>query len=404
MSSDDHSHRTLHRLKMPSYGVSFARARSLLDLLKATYDVLEVHRYVALTRGILHQGLNINNVFMYPEHARGENETGKSIKVENPPVFIDEVLDYENERVEHIVRPDKCLGSFVDFDDAFQLSAKLSEEPKMTAAVSRYLSRSEAQNHLWTHDFAQFYVQMPKFRSRLREIYCLAYGEDIYDKYNDENDTIHGTRLPARPRDPISSSGTPPGHQDDDFSMTKEEMLELLKNWPRDKFPCKETQPDVDAIAPPKPFCHRMDHDAESMFWVLLGALILAQPLGVPFEEDSNADTFALEEFTRVDIISRRRGYADSRENFMNYSEISFRNALHPKLVHMGMLLRVLMLQIRPEYGYLEPAPCQDHLHEAMRRHLLQFILVIQDNPKLDVQLDPDCKRPLRTYPSRRNW
>ncbi|KAI0079477.1 hypothetical protein K474DRAFT_1659067 [Panus rudis PR-1116 ss-1] len=97
-TSEAHSGRTLDRLEMRSRGVPFHKAKSLLDLLKATYDVLEVHRFLVLNRGVLHRDISINNVLMYPEHVEGLN--GKETFIKDSPKFIDEILQpfrYDND-------------------------------------------------------------------------------------------------------------------------------------------------------------------------------------------------------------------------------------------------------------------------------------------------------------------
>ena len=52
-------------------------------------------------------------------------------------------------------------------------------------------------------------------------------------------------------------------------------------------------------------------------------------------------------------------------------------------------MLEQLLYQIAPEYAFLQPPPCQEHLHEAMRRILLDAIV----NLKSDVPLNPKNPR-----------
>ena len=48
--------------------------------------------------------------------------------------------------------------------------------------------------------------------------------------------------------------------------------------------------------------------------------------------------------------------------------------------------------QIYPEYGWFSPPPVDDHLHEAMRRLLLEQILKMQEDP---IHLQDEETRPL---------
>ncbi len=66
-------------------------------------------------------------------------------------------------------------------------------------------------------------------------------------------------------------------------------------------------------------------------------------------------------------------------------------SALDPKLAFLGQMLVRMAAQIRPEYGYLSPPPPKDHLHESMRRLLLEQILEMGDS---DVDLQPGVSRP----------
>ncbi|KAI0072547.1 hypothetical protein K474DRAFT_1667686 [Panus rudis PR-1116 ss-1] len=388
---DDKKHRTLDRLEMRSFGQPFSRAKSLLDLLKATYDVLEAHRHLVLHRGVLHRDLSIYNVLMYPQHGKKNHE--EDVYVEDPPYFIEEVLDPQSGRTSGHAFKDRCRGLLIDLDNGSELSEEAGKELTVKTGTPRYISRGVARHGLLTTDDAKIYTQMPKLSDRAYDAYYLAYGEDTYMKYDDRDGTIHGSRLPT------TNHGLQPRIKADANrkkslpSMDKAEVLARFTKMAPTKPTPLPKEPHGGPPAPSKPFCHRMDHDAESMFWVLFRCLLLARPLSVPEEEDTNVNTTAWQEFSRH-TISHNNGN-DSRAAFMTWDVAMFEKSLHPKLAHVAELLRELMVQVRPEYGYLDPPPPQEHLHEAMRRLLLEAIVRIHDNPEEDVELDPNRGRRL---------
>ncbi|KAL4250879.1 hypothetical protein ABKN59_008716 [Abortiporus biennis] len=81
----------------------------------------------------------------------------------------------------------------------------------------------------------------------------------------------------------------------------------------------------------------------------------------------------------------------DRRTAFVDYNENAFYKMLHPVLQSLAPLLGSLTRQICPEYAYLSPPPPEDHLHEALSRLLLQFIVDMEE----DIPLDPDNLRPV---------
>ncbi|KAI0076336.1 hypothetical protein K474DRAFT_1675708 [Panus rudis PR-1116 ss-1] len=381
---DVKEHRTLDRLEMRSYGQSFARAESLLDLLKATYDVLEAHRYLVLDTGVLHRDLSIYNVLMYPKHGKGKDKN--EIFVEDPPRFIEEVLNYKSGRANDHPFRDQCRALLIDLDNGSELTDEAGKELTFKTGTPRYISRAVAQQGLLTTETAKTYAKMPVLAGKAFAVYVIAYGEETYERHNDGLDTFHGSHLPEDAPRSNDTLVNPPKQ-----GPPKDRKALLLWADQQDAAGTALTEPP-EASVTSKPFCHRMDHDAESMFWVLFRCLLCAQPRDVPVEEDTNSNTDAWQLFTRH-TISKKPG--DSRAVIMGWTEDEFRAALHPKLAHVASLLRKLVLQVRPEYGYLDPPPPQEHLHEAMRRLLLEAIVHIQHDSNLNVALDPDRKCPL---------
>ncbi len=58
-------------------------------------------------------------------------------------------------------------------------------------------------------------------------------------------------------------------------------------------------------------------------------------------------------------------------------------------------MLRNMARQISPEYGYLDPPPVREHLHEAMRRSLLEEIVRMTLKGE-EIPLEVGNLRPLR--------
>lgn len=183
---------------------------------------------------------------------------------------------------------------------------------------------------------------MPTLSDNAKEAYIKAYGEPMYRRYCDGPDTFHGS---SRPPDP------------DDLSSFE--------------------------------FCHRPDHDVESIFWVLLATLLRAQPLSrtkkVDFQRFLEADALFR------DHVIQKGARIDSRDNLLTFTQADMQEALDPKLASLSRMLAKMAAQIRPEYGYLSPPPRKDHLHEAMRRLLLEQLVGMTD----DIKLDPGVSRPL---------
>ncbi|KAI0079457.1 hypothetical protein K474DRAFT_621111 [Panus rudis PR-1116 ss-1] len=390
-----HPDRTLDRLEMRSRGLPLHKAKSLLDLLKAAYDILEVHRFLVLKRSVLHRDFSINNVLMYPEHEEGPD--GKEIFIKDPPKFIDEVLPPFGERDDS---RDYSRGLLIDFDNSSMLGGDIGKELTLRTGTPKYISRAVAAQKPLDHSSARDYVPMPELlKQRARVLYKHAYGNATYDKYCDPaaGGVFHGGRLPSsKVSERLRTTN------DDD-----EKFLEMLIGGTSDPPPSspapeeqppepEETRPDAgDTPTSSQPqfiFYHRMDHDAESLFWVLFHSLIRAQPQGEP-EQQSPALSAAWQKFAQHAIVDCKE-VEDSRNGFFLWSEQMCRNHLHPKLAHIAPFLAKMIEQVRPEYGYLDPPPCQEHLHEAMRRLLLDAIVEITEN-KSDVALDPDHQRPV---------
>lgn len=212
-----------------------------------------------------------------------------------------------------------------------------------------FIARSVSMERTLDNGYAFTYEPMPRLDDSAEQVYVKAYGSEAYYEryYHDHGDgTIHGSPPP--------------------------QSRELRRNTPDVKF------------------SHRPDHDVESIFWTLLYALITAQPKDGPHGIRSEMLEEAFRLFHKHAIPQEGEIEEDSRKHFFYWGKWSFENALHPGLKDLAPMLVDMALQICPEYAYLVPSPPEDHLHEAMRRILLQQIVSMQD----DIPLDPDNPRP----------
>ncbi|KAI0079460.1 hypothetical protein K474DRAFT_621412 [Panus rudis PR-1116 ss-1] len=396
LRSSELAGRTLDRLEMRSRGLPLQKARSLLDLLKAAYDALEVHRFLVLERSVLHRDLSIKNILMYPEHEEGP---GKETFIENPPKFIDEILPPFRQRDNS---KDYSRGMLIDFDNSSMLGGDVGKELTLKTGTPKYISRAVAAQRLIVDRSAKNYAPMPKLlKQRARALYKRVYGNDTYERYCNppSGGVFHGGSLP-------DLKTLDQGTTDEDDEKFLEALCDELNESPS-SFPNQEEQlvkdpqpePQLPTGAtpgspqPPTPFYHRMDHDAESLFWILFHALLRAQPSGVPMEDHNSILSGAWAIFSQHAILADGK-VKDTRTYFLSLSELECQEHLHPKLAHVAPFLAKMIEQVNPEYGYLDPPPCQEHLHEAMRRLLLDVIVEITEN-KSDVALDPDHQRPV---------
>ncbi|CAL1717162.1 unnamed protein product [Somion occarium] len=329
-------HRTKKRLVMGSRGSQFHLAKTVKDVLKATYDVIEVHRALLKRRRFLHRDLSMPNVLMYPEHSKKTTE-GKQF-ISDPPKFIDEILGESNNN------DDKCRALLIDADNSASLKSELMADPALANALReeltmrtgtpRYIARAVASGTVVNTKWSRTFSSMPSLEGRAKEIYQRVYGQEAYDIYEDSAGTFHGGRTSSRKATDVT-------------------------------------------------FIHRPDHDVESIFWLLVAVFLLAKPLGEP--DYSTANLYdAWGAMQRHTIAAP--GHSDTREILLSqYNVESWQAALHPGLSSLAPLLDSLATQVQPEYAMMDPAPPEDHLHEVFRRLILEHIVRMGDT---DIDLE----------------
>ncbi|KAI9069028.1 hypothetical protein FKP32DRAFT_1600158 [Trametes sanguinea] len=315
-------------------GYELTLAKSVNDLLMAIYDTLEdsVHRTLARDRHILHRDMSIFNVLMCLGSASCTNDISR-----DAPPLIDDVLQGELRSPEK--RTARCL--VIDFDNAASLG------------TPAYVARAVASGSLFTTESnLKWLEKMPELSGETKALYTKLYGEDRYIKYLDTHDTIHG--------------GVPP----------------------------RETVEETEARALGMTFFFRREYDAESIFWTMYAALLRVVPKASPKESEDSRE--ALNENWKMlyeHTIPRGRRTRDSRNPLVDQSSAELRACLLPAMQDVALLIKSMARHVYPTYAVMTPPPpLEDHLHEAMQRLILQYLVDHRDNP---IPLVPGKLRPV---------
>ncbi|KAI0657468.1 hypothetical protein C8Q70DRAFT_268210 [Cubamyces menziesii] len=334
------------RLVFADYGVGLEHAKSVNDLLMAIYDILEVHRTVAARRHVLHRDMSLANILMYPQRNLWEGAPW----MKDMPPLIDDVLG----AVKREGEAQKARGMMIDFDHSALLcdggeqspedQQDIEEELSRRIGTSMYIARAVNRAIVPGTITALRYRPMPSLAGKAKELYLKAYGNARYDQYNDF------------PGGPTFHGGTPrPG--DDD---------------------------ELDEIAYRLPFRHRWEHDAESVFWAMYSILLRVRPQNgkeTPSTRASAKYVWGILQRHRIPG-SGRRGVYDERELILERSKKNFVSSFLPAMVDVAHLLQSIAVQVNPSYALMDPLPpFEDHLHEAMQRLILQYLVDHEDEP-----------------------
>ncbi len=206
-----------------------------------------------------------------------------------------------------------------------------------------YIARSVCSGQVLTDCGNRIAPYIPELSEKARELYVNAHGEAHYARYNDTKFTRHGA--------------CPPGF--DDFDA-------------------------------PRAFCHRPEHDVESIYWSMVSALLNVRPRGAE-EEPGAAHAFAAtwhNLLTHIIPDDNPSTYTDPRDLTLQQNEQAWRLQLLGDMKDVGTLLYKISRQIRPEYAFCGDGLLPDHLHEAVQRLILQYLADHDDIP-----LDPDYLR-----------
>ncbi|TFK81815.1 hypothetical protein K466DRAFT_655990 [Polyporus arcularius HHB13444] len=166
----------------------------------------------------------------------------------------------------------------------------------------------------------------------------------------------------------------------------------------KSSFTCHGAIPPSDLPDPLPVFVHRPCHDAESIFWTMFAAILHAQPASGTREPWASKRVAELwKKLHEHEIPDNPADYDDHREDIFHTLALPWARYFHPDLRDVAQLLYDIRCQVAPEYEYWTPRPPDDHLHEALQRLILQYLVEHRDK---DIALDPDHLRPTQSaYP-----
>ncbi|KAI0827443.1 hypothetical protein BC628DRAFT_1418535 [Trametes gibbosa] len=353
-----------HRMVLADVGADMLKAESVNDLLMAVYDALEVHRTLANRAKVLHRDMSINNVLMYPKFAHCVNAE----VMEDPPPLIDDVLS--GVLREPGKRTARCL--IIDFDLAamIQESREAKEELRHRAGTGMYVAREAAVGHILFSRHPP--LRMPELSEAEKELYVAAYGHERYERYRDSDNTFHGA--------------------------VPEEIANGPDVW--------ESAARCERI----PYEHRLEHDAESVYWTLYSVLLRVTPQEHRDQRPSlthNAfwrywSILCAHEFLYRGSQECENLPQDTRVPLLDCTPDAFCAPFPQVMADVARLLFDLAQHVRVSYAAMvTPPPHGDHLHEAMQRLILKYLLSHEDCP---VRLNPGVLRTFHqgheTYPN----
>ncbi|KAI0283159.1 hypothetical protein BC826DRAFT_1110371 [Russula brevipes] len=321
--------RKKHLTGLQQTGKAFANISTLQQVLEIVFDVLEVLRYLRVECSILHRDISKGNVLYMdvpPSSTRNmldaqANETAELKEV--PLCFIKFLLDES-------IDPRQTSALLIDFNYAEDLREKQGLEHKRTGTPI-FIARA---------------VEMGK-----------AVRPPLYSGI---------MPIPEVPKIPEPYSRRHP---------------ERIKKFPPMEF---EFKPPSEGGTNSQ-FRHELDHDAESVFWLLLYWVVRAQPRQSG-EESIDPGTWA-------NLI----GSANARNNLLR---ANLQSATHSAYRPLAPLLDNLAAMLVIDRHWLEesdPRNNPEYLLEAFQRLILQFILEHRNEPFMKLEVARNLRRPEET-------
>ncbi|TBU25404.1 hypothetical protein BD311DRAFT_790439 [Dichomitus squalens] len=335
--------RTKERFALFDSGSCLLDAKTVNDLLEAVYDALEVHRTVLLERKVLHRDMSLYNFLMYPKWG---GVSGRPVS-EKTPVSIRDVLLGSKRPAEE--RFPACL--LIDFDNAARVQVTGGELKERTGTPI-FIARSVSLGRVITATDSLRGTPMPRLTDDALNLYIAVHGQERYDRYNDQ------------PGAPECHGGRPPTENPDDVD---------------------------DAKLPA--FVHRPEHDVESVYWTMVYALLGVQPVASPREDYAShacADVWKI--LLSHDIPDDEPDDAEeTRGVIINARKSKWLRLFCRDMQDVAVLMWRISQHVRSEYALWEGRLKRDHLHEAVQRLILQYLVDHRDNP---IELDPEHLRP----------
>lgn len=152
---------------------------------------------------------------------------------------------------------------------------------------------------------------------------------------------------------------------------------------------------DIDeGVVPRPPYFHRPEYDVESVYWAMVCVFLQAQPQDAPIEKYACEDVEETWTWLLNHRIPMRPKESDSRTLILMKVRSEWEDLFFEQMHDVAGLLHKISRHIRSEYALFDFAPgsyIEDHLHEAVQRLILDYLVSHRDNP---VPLDPDHLRP----------
>ena len=171
-----------------------------------------------------------------------------------------------------------------------------------------------------------------------------------------------------------------------------------LRYAEKDNSTCHGSAPPTKRSHASAVFTHRPEHDVESVAWTMLFILLRIRP--ETFEDEKKWAPIhvatiwqALHEHA---IPDKPYDVSDNRDRVFKIKPSSWPEYFPPEMADVGIMLGRIMEQVEPEYAYCMTQPPEDHLHEAVQRLILQYLV---DHRDKDIKLDPDNLRPTKAAP-----
>ena len=199
---------------------------------------------------------------------------------------------------------------------------------------------------------------MPALTGEALRLYTTVYGQDRYDRFNDqpESGTCH-RGYPSR----------------------------LVRRYL-----------DIEDLPA---FVHRPEHDVESVYWTMVYALLRAQPVAAPREDYAPAPSASFWETLLSHQIPSEECccLGEQRGLILGLLKSQWRRPFSPVMRGVAELLWQISQHVCPEYALWEGDLEPDHLHEAVQRLILQYLVDHRNDP---IELDPDHLRPTNRRPA----
>ncbi|TBU22020.1 hypothetical protein BD311DRAFT_169894, partial [Dichomitus squalens] len=268
---------------------------------------------------------------------------------EKTPVSIRDVLLGSKRPAEE--RFPTCL--VIDYDNAAELDAKSGGELNDRTGTPLFIARSVSLGTVLLDHVSIRGRPMPRLTGDALQLYTAVYGEERYDGYNDQPaaGTWHGGRPP----------------------MTLDPDRHRSANLPA--------------------FVHRPEHDVESVYWTMVYALLRAQPITAPKEDYAPPAVAIVWQILLAHHIPPQQSSrkVENRDKIIYSPEEEWLELFCADMQDVGVLLWEISQHVRSEYALWEGALRPDHLHEAVQRLILQYLV---DHREKDIKLDPSRRRP----------